>query len=83
MSFPVTVFITLLLKQVNLCIAPLDRGLMDRVCGEKRRSMKRPDQCCLTVEMAKPAERWYMIKVLNSKSELIQRAVSYAALTET
>jgi hypothetical protein len=49
---------------------------MDRVCGEKSRSMERPDQCCLTVEIAKLAERWYRIEVLNSKRELIQRALT-------
>jgi hypothetical protein len=35
--------------------------------------MKQSDLCCLVLEIAKLAERWYMIKVLNSKGELILR----------
>jgi hypothetical protein len=46
---------------------------MDGACGEKSRSMKQSDLPCLALEIAKLAERWYRIEVLNSKSEPILR----------
>lgn len=73
MSFPMTFFMTMLPKQANLCIAPLDQGLKDGACGEKSQSMKQSDLWWLALEIAKLAERWYMIKVLNSKSVPILR----------
>ncbi|KPK22656.1 MAG: hypothetical protein AMK69_19340 [Nitrospira bacterium SG8_3] len=73
LSFPLTVFITMLLKQANLCIAPLDHSRKDRAWGEKSRSMKQSDLWWLALEIAKLAERWYMIKVLNRESERVPR----------
>lgn len=71
MSFPVTVFVKMLPKQGNLYIARRDHSPKDGVCGEKSRSMTQSDLWCLALEIAKLAERWYMIKGLNSKNEII------------